>query len=108
MAANPPTDPMAAAVYTDRNDVSEVFADGVSKTLFDGHNLRIEFYVVRFDEPKPPAPPTGKKLPTARIILSLRGAAELLNSVQQMQPALLQPSTGIKQVTPVPGSQKPQ
>jgi len=60
--------------YVERVEVTETFADSVEGMLFDGQTMRIEFVVHRYDEPKPPSAPTGRKVTSARLVLSQSGA----------------------------------
>jgi hypothetical protein len=78
--------------------IAETFADGVGQWRFDGHTLRIEFLVDRFDEPKPSQPPTGRKVPVCRLVLSANGAIELLNRSRQLTAAL--EKKGVVKTTP--------
>jgi hypothetical protein len=84
--------------YVDRPDVSETFADTIEHVFFDGQTLRLEFCVSRLDEPAPPAQPTGRRYPACRLVLSLSGALDLMNRMQQINAALTQ--AGILKVTP--------
>ena len=68
-AAPPPATPPAQTAtvrYVDRPDVVETFADSINSLFFDGQMLRIEFGVNRFDDMKPNAPLTGRRLPACR------------------------------------------
>jgi hypothetical protein len=89
--------------YVDRPEVSETFVDSFNMLFFDGTTLRIECCATRFDEPKPPGPPTGKKYPVARLVLSPNAITELMNQMQRIQGPLV--ASGIvKTVSPATGS----
>jgi hypothetical protein len=75
--------------YVDRPEISENFADSVEKVIFDGHVLRLEFTVTRFDDPKPPAPPSGRKTTACRVILPPSGIIELMNKLEQLKQLLI-------------------
>jgi hypothetical protein len=85
----------------DRPDLPETFADDIGMAMFDGQTLRIEFLVTRFDEPKPPAMPTARQYPAARIVLDQHGAVELINQLQKIS-AALQAAGLLKRVPPGP------
>lgn len=93
--------------YIDRPEVSEVFADRLEHLFFDGATLRMEFTVTRTD---PAGATPGKPMREAkrwsytacRIVLSGRGAAELLNKMQELQGLMLQ--HGLLQPAPPPSA----
>jgi hypothetical protein len=70
--------------YIDRPDVLETFADSIEGTFFDGQTLRIEFCVNRLDPLKPNTPPTGRRYPACRLVLTPAAAVELMNRMQQI------------------------
>lgn len=70
--------------YVDRPDVSETFVDHIGPTMFDGHSVRIELQSTRFDEPKPPSVPTGRRYPVSRLVLPSSAALELFNRLNQI------------------------
>ena len=90
--------------YVDRPDIPETFADSINALFFDGQMLRIEFGVNRFDEMKPNAPLTGRRLPACRLVLPATAAVELINRMQQIATALAQ--SGLVKQTP-PGAPAP-
>jgi hypothetical protein len=96
-----PTAPAQTATfrYVDRLDIAETFADSINALFFDGQMLRIEFGVNRFDEMKPNAPLTGRRLPACRLVLPATAAVELINRMQQIATALAQ-SGVVKQTAP--------
>ena len=75
--------------YVDRPEVSETFADSVSRIQFDGQTLRLEFCVSRLDEQKPPAAITGKRYPACRLVLPPAAAIDLMNKMQQITAGLI-------------------
>jgi hypothetical protein len=88
--ANVPKTKAPVLRYVDRPEVSETFADSIESSFFDGNTLRIEFTVTRFDEPKPPAAPTGRKYPAARLVLSQAGTLDLINKIFNLRAVLIQ------------------
>jgi hypothetical protein len=75
----------------ERHDIKETFADSLGQCFFDGQTLRLELCSTRLDEAKPPpAKPTGKRHVVARIVLTPRGAVELLNACNQIAGAFKQ------------------
>jgi len=75
----------------ERHDINETFADSLGHCFFDGQTLRLELCSTRLDEAKPPpAKPIGKRHVVARIVLTPRGAVELLNACQQVAGAFKQ------------------
>jgi len=68
--------------YVDLPDVSETFVDSLHNIAFDGQTARIEFCVTRMDEPKPPKPPTAKRYPVCRLVLTPEVFLNLYNQLQ--------------------------
>ena len=63
----------------------------LGQCFFDGQTLRLELCSTRLDEAKaPPAKPTGKRHVVARIVLTPRGAVELLSACNQIAAAFKQ------------------
>jgi hypothetical protein len=52
--------------------------------MFDGMNIRLEFVINRFDEPKPPHPPTGHALTACRLVLSLPAILDMLGKLNPL------------------------
>lgn len=80
--------------YIDRPEVSEVFADRLEHLFFDGATVRMEFTVTRTD-PARTGPDNALTEPrqwsytACRVVLSARGAAEMLNKMQELQGVML-------------------
>ena len=94
-----PSPTQATFRYIDRPELAETFADSINSLLFDGQSLRIEFGVSRVDEMKPNVPPTGRRYPACRLVLTPMAAIELINRMQQVGSALAQAGV-VKQVQP--------
>ena len=86
--------------YVDRPEVSETFADSVHRIQFDGQTLRLEFAVTRLDDHKPPAPASGKRYTTCRLVLSNAAAIDLMNKMQQITAGLIK--AGVLKAEPTP------
>ena len=76
--------------FVDLPEMAETFADSIQGLIFDGITLRLIFTVTRLDEPKPPAPPTGKRYPACRLVLTAQGAEDLHNQLNQVAAAIEQ------------------
>jgi hypothetical protein len=75
--------------YIDRPDLMETFSDSIEGPMFDGQTLRIEFCVNRLDPLEPNAPPTGRRYPACRLVLTPGAAVELMNRMQQVSAAMV-------------------
>jgi hypothetical protein len=85
----PPVPPMQAKLtYVDRHEVSETFADSCARLMMEGPNCKLEFTVNRFDDPKPPAPPTGRAVTACRLVLPLPAIVDLHAKLTQIIGAL--------------------
>jgi hypothetical protein len=71
--------------YVDRPEIAEAFADSLEKFVFDGGILRMEFTVTRYDDPKPPAAPSGTKITACRLVLPPNGIVELMNKLEKLK-----------------------
>jgi hypothetical protein len=58
-------------------------------TIADGNAL-LEMCITRYDEPKPPSPPSGRKYPAVRCAMPIQAFIELTNKCNQMMEALQQ------------------
>jgi hypothetical protein len=74
--------PSATIRYSDRVDVSEIFADSITSLVVDAQLMRIEFGVTRLDEMKANSPLTGRRYPACRIVLSPAAALDLVNRLR--------------------------
>jgi hypothetical protein len=74
--------------YEDIPALAETFADSIGHWRFDGHTLRIEFTVSRFDESKESEPQSGRRYPVCRLVLSTPAAIDLINRCRQTAAAL--------------------
>ena len=80
--------------YIDRPEITEVFADRLEHLFLDGGLVRMEFTVIRTD---PAQTVAGQPIPeprqwsytACRVVLSVRGVAEMLNKMQELQGVLL-------------------
>ena len=92
--ATPPQNPQPAMQANfqnvDRPELAETFADHVRAVLFDGSTLRLEFGVTRVDELKPQAPPSGRRYPSCRLVLTPGAAVDLINQLQRIAAGLVQ------------------
>jgi hypothetical protein len=85
--------PQTELQYVARPEVTETFADLLEKIVVDGQTstLRMEFCVVRMDDPKPnQTKQTGKKYTACRVILPMVGFFDMLNKFQQLASAMEQ------------------
>jgi hypothetical protein len=76
--------------YVDLPEMAETFADSVNSISFDGHTLRIEFGVTRFDQTAGQKPTSGRRYPATRMVLTRGAALEMVNRLQQMAAAISQ------------------
>ena len=72
-----PLPPNTKVRDVDRIEVSEAFADSIKLATFDGHNVRITFCVHRYDDPRPPNPPSAPA-PTWSVMWSPRSSVTSL------------------------------
>lgn len=63
--------------YVDRPEIPETYVDLMEKGVFEGGMARLEFCVIRMNEPKPPSAPTGKKLTACRLVMPLTEFAKM-------------------------------
>ena len=64
--------------------------DSLESIIFDGATVRLEFVINRFDAPKPPAAPTGKKYTACRVAVSAPGFVIMVNKLNNIMAALIQ------------------
>lgn len=85
--------------YVDRVDVAETFVDSIENVVFDGVTLRLDLAVTRWDEIKPPAPPTGQRVMTCRLAIAAPAVVDLANKIAGLM-AQLQKSGAVKFTAP--------
>jgi hypothetical protein len=104
MATEPRSAPAAApsltVEYLDLPDLPETFADSIHSIFFDGQSVRITFCTTRFGEQKPNQPPSAKRYPCCRLVLSTGAALELINQMRNVGNAMTQ--AGIIKPSPAP------
>lgn len=76
--------------HVDRPEIQEVFANHVELMTFDGLNMHLELTVVRYDEPKPPAVPTGRRVTACRLVLPGPTIVALHNNLAKLVAAMQQ------------------
>ena len=76
--------------YVDIPSVQETFSDSVALSFFDGNTVRLEMCVTRLDEPSGSEPPTARKYPVCRLVLTPEATVDLFNHMQNMMIALQQ------------------
>ena len=86
--------------YTDRLEITETFANSVSKCFFSEGVANIELCVTRFDRPDPPNPPTGKKYPACRLVLTPQAVIQLFQGLTGIMQAM--EKEGIIKANPKP------
>jgi hypothetical protein len=68
--------------------LTETFADSIGALTFDGQTLRAEFCVTRLDPINPPTPPSAKRYPACRLVLTPNAAIALANQLQGLMQQL--------------------
>jgi hypothetical protein len=90
----------------DRPEISETFVDSLARVSFEGFNAKLEFVVVRMDDPNPPNPPAGRAVTASRIVIPLPGVVEMHAKLTQILDTLK--AQGVIQPVSVPqGGGKP-
>jgi hypothetical protein len=89
--------------YIDSPEIREIFADQLERLFLDGGVVRMEFTVLRTDFAKPgPGQPVVEPKrwshTACRLVLSMRGVADMLNKMQELQGLLVQ--QGVLQAHP--------
>jgi hypothetical protein len=82
--------------YIDRPGIAETFVDSLGVVTFDGIT-RIELCATRLDQPKPPDPPTAKKYPVCRVVMTPESTVALFNQLQNIMNLLQQAGLVTKQ-----------
>lgn len=70
--------------YVDLPNLPETFVDSFGSMTFDGQTARIELCVTRMNEPHPPNPPTARRLPVCRLVMTPGAFLDLFNQLQQL------------------------
>lgn len=78
------------AEFVDIPSVMETFADSMHGFVFDGTSVRVELCATRLSESDPPNPPSPKKYPTSRLVLTPQVAMDLLNKLHNLATVLEQ------------------
>ncbi len=89
MADNPP-DKIKKLPVVPHHEIRETFADQIGFIICDGSTLKIDFEVVRMNEPTSPVPPEKERHVVARLALSMNGAIDLINQVGRLAGQLAQ------------------
>lgn len=76
--------------YIDIPSVQETFGDSFGLSFFDGNNVRLEMCATRLDDPSGEGPPTARKYPVCRLVMTPEATVELFNHLQNMMVALQQ------------------
>lgn len=90
--------------YVDRPEIQEVFADSVKMVSFNDNILRVELCVSRMDEPKPPAAPTSRQYPSARLALTPTATLQLYSNLSSIVAALEKQGVVHRTATPPPAA----
>ena len=76
--------------YIDRADVTETFANSMGKCFFSEGVANIELCVTRLDKPDPQKPPTGRKYPSCRLVLTPQAVIQLFHGLNAVMLAMEQ------------------
>jgi hypothetical protein len=74
--------------YIDCLDVTETFVNSLGKCFFTEGVANIELCVTRLDKPEPSKPPTGKKYPACRLVLTPQAVIELFRGLNGIMGAM--------------------
>jgi hypothetical protein len=97
-------DPPTPLPYADRPEISEIFADQIRLTHFDGYSVRLEFAVVRpYLAGQDRAEAT--LVPAARLVLSPHAAIGLRDQLVQLLATLEQQGV-LRRVAPASSSRQ--
>jgi hypothetical protein len=72
------------------HEVKETFADQIGFIICDGSTLRIDFEVVRMNEPVLAGPPQKERHVVVRLALPMNCAVDLLNQMGKLAAQLAQ------------------
>lgn len=70
--------------YVDRPEISETYTDSIELSSFDGTTARIEFSIMRIDEPQQDKPPSGKRYTVCRLVIPAETVVDLFNRLSQL------------------------
>ena len=70
--------------YIDRPEIPETFVDHLSLIALDGPIARIELCVTRMDEPKQSNPPTARRYPVCRLVMTPELIIALSNQLNNL------------------------
>ena len=90
--------------YIDRLEITETFANSVSKCFFTEGVANIELCVTRLDKPEPPNPPTGNNYPACRLVLTPQAVIQLFQGLNGIMGAM--EKEGIIKTNPKPDSRE--
>jgi len=82
-------------------EVAEVFVDELRFLTFDGHQLRLEFDVVRKDAAAPNDESRHWTYTASRIVMSAHGVPALLDQMARLQAALAERGAPPREPEPV-------
>jgi hypothetical protein len=68
----------------DLPQMQETFVDSLGLSTFDGNTMRLELRVTRFNPPAPPAPPSARRFPACRLIMTPMLVVDLHNQLNQI------------------------
>jgi hypothetical protein len=78
--------------YLIRADLKEIFADSISRLIFDGEILRVEFVVTRLGKDTADSPISARQYPVCRLVPPLTAAIDFVNRMLQIAPILTRAS----------------
>jgi hypothetical protein len=88
--ADSPQDMTRKLPVVPHHEVKETFADQIGFMICDGSTLKIDFEVVRMNEPLQLEPPGKERHVVARLALSMTCAIDLINQVGRLAGQLAQ------------------
>ena len=97
--SQPPYEP--EITYVNNVDFTETFIDSIGPLLFDNQTMRIEMCITRMDVPIPSKPPTGKRYPACRLVLTPSAMIQLHHKLSNLMDALAEQGV-IQKGEPIP------
>lgn len=70
--------------YVDRQDISEIFADSVSKVYINNNMLRIEYIANRINDIKNGSQPSGHAVVVCRIVMPVNSIIDISAKLQDL------------------------